>query len=252
MPREGGKTDLSGASETDPFLTTDVQGAAPTKAAMVETFRQVARKLGWKEAEVKGLSGHALRSTGAQYLARCGIEYYKIQLFCRWGSDTILRYLREAPLDNSEEWVADSLKKASVTEVLMNTSVQINRDQDGVAFKAQDVDRIVMEALKSRTSEVVKVLDEKKDEVKEIVDSLVKKKIEMDDHWAAELSRRFLPKFVVNMTSQKVHAVRDATHTCCGFEWRNSRDYDLRNQVDNDSVKCEKPACQKLFERFQQ
>lgn len=99
---------------------------------------------------------------------------------------------------------------------------------------------------------MIQTLDQKVDEVKEMVDSLQQKKILMDDHWAAELPRRFLPKYVVNMASLKVHAVRDSTHTACGFEWRNSKDYDLKRRVENDAVRCEKPACQKFFSRFQE
>lgn len=39
-----------------------------------------------------------MRVTGAQYLARIGVELHKIQLLGRWDSDIILRYVREAPL----------------------------------------------------------------------------------------------------------------------------------------------------------
>lgn len=184
-------------------------------------------------------------------MARCGIEYYEMKLFGRWGSDAILRYLRDAPLEGSEDWVPDSLKKSSVAEVLMNTSVTLNSGKGALLFQGKDVDRIVAEAVNSRTSEVVRVMDGKVDEVKEIVDLLKEKKIEMDDRWAAELSRRFLPKLVVNLTSAKIHAVRDATHTACGFEWRNSRDRDLRRSVENYVMKCEKAACQNMFQRFQ-
>lgn len=241
-----------GSSETDPFLTTLVKGEAPTKLSMVETFRQVAKALEWKEAEIKALTGHVLRATGAQYLARCGIEYYKIQLFCRWGSDTVLRYLRDAPLEDSQEWVPESLKKASVTEVLMKTSINLNKDKETLQFQGKDVDRIVMEALESRSAEVMDTLNTKVDEVQALIESLKEKKIAMDDHWALELSRRFLPKYVVNLSSQKIHVVRDATHTACGFEWRNSKDHVLKNEVDNDVVRCEKPACQKAFQRLQE
>lgn len=127
----------------------------------------------------------------------------------------------------------------------------MNAGENGLAFQGKDVDRIVMEALDSRSGEVMNAMNAKVDEVKVMLDSLIETKIKLDDHWAAELSRRFLPKFLVNMTSQKIHAVRDATHTPCGFEWRNSKDHELKNEVMNDVVKCEKSACQKWFQRFQ-
>ena len=75
---------LHGATEADPFLSTEDAKIPPTKQAMIDTFRLVARGLLWKDDEVKAVTCHILRSTGAQYLARCGIEFYK------WGSDATL------------------------------------------------------------------------------------------------------------------------------------------------------------------
>ena len=72
----------AGASDEDLFLGTEDHTQAPTKAAMIETFRAVARNLGWKDDEVKALTGHTLRATGAQYLARCGaLNFTKFSCF---------------------------------------------------------------------------------------------------------------------------------------------------------------------------
>ena len=218
---------------------------------MIETFRMVAKALGWKSEEVKAMTGHVLRPTGAQYLARCGVEYYKVQLFCRWGSDTILRYLREAPLEDSEAWVADSLKKASATEVLCQTAMTMNQESDEATFASKDVDQIISDALDARASEVLSLLDQRVDNVKDMIETLKAQRIKMDDHWAGELSRRFFPRFVLNFGSNKLHAVRDAQCTGCGFEWRNSKEHDLRYEVSGDVIRCEAPGCQKLFKRFE-
>lgn len=43
-------------------------------------------------------SGHSFRVTGAQFLAGCGIDVWRIQLHGRWGSAAVLRYIRLAPL----------------------------------------------------------------------------------------------------------------------------------------------------------
>ena len=53
-------------------------------------------------------------------------------------------------------------------------------------------------------------MDQRVDDVKTMIDSLSKAKIKMDDHWVGEPSQRFLPKFVVNLTSNKIQAVRDS------------------------------------------
>ena len=43
---------------------------------------------------------HCLRVSGAQFLARMGLELIIIQLFARWGSMAVLRYIQDAPLAN--------------------------------------------------------------------------------------------------------------------------------------------------------
>lgn len=237
-----------GAQDDDPYLSTEEPKVAPTKSAMVETFRLVAKSLGWKEDEAKAMTGHALRASGAQYLARCGVECYKIQLYCRWGSDAILRYLRDAPLEDSETWLTNSMKKNSINEGMCHTAMNLNKDKQNVSEK--DIERIVCSALETRATAILSAVEKKTDDIEEMINSLTNTKIKMDDHWAGELSRRFLPKFVVNLKSGKCHAVRDASCTGCGFEWRNARDHDLCYEIGTDANKCEASGCQKLFQRF--
>ena len=51
---------------------------------------------------------HACRVMGAQFFAARGVDLYLIQLYARWGSSAILRYVQEAPLCNQPK-VADRL-----------------------------------------------------------------------------------------------------------------------------------------------
>ena len=69
------------AAPDDPFLCAENIHEPPSKGSMVETFRMVARELGWDVAETKNMTGHALRATGAQYLARCGLNITKFSSF---------------------------------------------------------------------------------------------------------------------------------------------------------------------------
>ena len=52
------------------------------------------------------LGGHSFRVSGAQRLASIGVEVVKIAILARWSSNVVLRYVREAPLDN----IADEVK----------------------------------------------------------------------------------------------------------------------------------------------
>jgi hypothetical protein len=47
----------------------------------------------------KLLGGHSFRVTGAQRLAALGVEVAKIMVMARWAGESVLRYVREAPLE---------------------------------------------------------------------------------------------------------------------------------------------------------
>jgi hypothetical protein len=70
-----------------------------TTAAAV---RRVANVLGQSACEdVEDIAEHAMRVSGAQLLARSGVELYITQLYGRWGSSVIERYVQETPLAKS-------------------------------------------------------------------------------------------------------------------------------------------------------
>ena len=63
-------------------------GAPCSKEAMSATFVQAALRLGVETLSADGseiVSGHSLRVTGAQGLARLGLDTWAIQLIGRWG-----------------------------------------------------------------------------------------------------------------------------------------------------------------------
>jgi hypothetical protein len=45
------------------------------------------------------LGGHSFRVSGAQRLAALGVEVAKIMIMARWAGESVLRYVREAPLE---------------------------------------------------------------------------------------------------------------------------------------------------------
>ena len=47
----------------------------------------------------KSIKGHSGRMWGCRALARRGVHVGAIQIFCRWGGATVLRYLQEAALE---------------------------------------------------------------------------------------------------------------------------------------------------------
>jgi len=85
-------------------LFPDRRGYAAEKQHVSATVVAIAVALGLVSNESTGaqrFSGHTFRVTGAMYLASCGIDIWRIQLHCRWGSSSVLRYVRLAPLSGS-------------------------------------------------------------------------------------------------------------------------------------------------------
>ena len=88
-------------------LFPDRHGSALSKGAVIGAIREVAAQAGEPLVRSDGVGNerhrfheHVLRVTGAQFLARAGLELLLIQLFARWGSAAVLRYVQQAPLSN--------------------------------------------------------------------------------------------------------------------------------------------------------
>ena len=104
----------SGVPDADlPFFPT-AEGNVVTKGSMTDTIIQAATLLKVPKTSADGnerVSGHSLRVTGAQGLTKAGLDTWAVQLLGRWGSDTVLTYIRNVPLQKSAEWARDVIKK---------------------------------------------------------------------------------------------------------------------------------------------
>ena len=227
----------------------DTDKDPPSKAAMVQAFRLVAEKAGYDSKQVFAITGHTLRSTGAQHFAHTGVEFYKIQLYCRWGSETILRYLRDAPLEESETWLAGEsnpdFDMGELVQRTVNTVQVINQE-----FDPKEVETMVYDILSAHASKELDQFKLARTEIDLIAEELKAKGKEIKDLWATELTRKFLPRYVMNLQSRRIHAVRDAYACGCGYDFRNSKEYELMNEIPEGAARCETSGCTKLFERL--
>ena len=118
--RTGSKDTGDETSFVETPLIPNKDGGTLSKSEAIEAIRHTARRCGAcltskrhgpadaldtndnetkTRAETKhNFCGHALRISGAQLLARMGIELYLIQLIGRWGSMAVVRYVQNAPL----------------------------------------------------------------------------------------------------------------------------------------------------------
>ena len=98
-----------GDSEAPLVLT--VGGQAASKQAVCEEIRGWAAHRG---ATAGNFTGHSLRTTGAQRLARAGVSEAKIRMFGRWASHAMLGYVREALLAEEGVTVAKQVIEQEV------------------------------------------------------------------------------------------------------------------------------------------
>ena len=101
-------------------LFPDRLGRVCSKSAVTATIAHAATLLGLSVRSADGLgrwTGHSLRVTGAQGLARAGIDTWAIQLMGRWGSDAVLGYIREAPLTLTGRLASDVARGMALDQV---------------------------------------------------------------------------------------------------------------------------------------
>ena len=111
---------VDGAPDRDlPSFPTS-EGETVEKEAMVNTIVAAAGLLGAPLSTADGstrVSGHSLRVTGAQGLARLGVDTWAVQLLGRWGSATVLEHIKEVPLEISASFARRAATRASLDQV---------------------------------------------------------------------------------------------------------------------------------------
>ena len=112
---------VRGVPSQDLPLFPAADGSVVSKEKMTDTIVEAACRLGVQVVALDGsarVSGHSLRATGAQGLARAGVDIWAIQLLGRWGSSTVLEYVREVPLEVSTTWAVRAARACTLEEIL--------------------------------------------------------------------------------------------------------------------------------------
>ena len=110
-----------GALPRDLPLFPTLQGGKCSKEAMTLTIEHAALALRVPLSSPDGserVSGHSLRVTGAQGMAKLGLDLWAIQLLGRWGSSAVLGYVRMAHLDVAETWARRAAASMPLEEIV--------------------------------------------------------------------------------------------------------------------------------------
>ena len=123
----------------DPVFS-DARGLPPAKAGWADTFQQLASMLNlpicWPNG-ARAYTGHSARATGAQFMASRGIELWRVQIFGRWGSDAILRYVREAPLEQLAELAIESGHREALSRIRLELETLLSQAKPLLAIPDQ-------------------------------------------------------------------------------------------------------------------
>ena len=138
----------AGSSPLFPTLA----GVAATKKATVQSIFAMAGILNLKTHTLSGaprFTGHTFRVTGAMFLASSGIDIWRIQIHGRWGSATVLRYVRLAPLAKSLALEASLGKDLSeVRTAILDAKATLSKlSVSSTTVGQEDMDEILASAL---------------------------------------------------------------------------------------------------------
>jgi hypothetical protein len=123
-------------------------GVPAAKTAIVEALETTVQAYGAPVALPNGaklLGGHSFRVTGAQRLAALGVEVVKIMVLARWAGETVLRYIRDAPLDNLPAEVRALEEKRNLFTALEKLQAEVRGIDSKVDAQKGEAERIAHE-----------------------------------------------------------------------------------------------------------
>ena len=111
------------------------------KVRLSSSYRETLRKAGVStKGDGKGIQrerfgGHVCRVTGAVWLYATLKELYLVQLFSRWGSMAVARYVQDSPLLHQHEFAARAMQSFAIQQVRKQFKGNQNQTSDLVAIR---------------------------------------------------------------------------------------------------------------------
>jgi len=244
-PVAAARRTLSHEKEAGPesplFPTTT--GQFCSKEGSVATFQKLAVATGLQER----VTGHTLRVTGAQAMAKAGMDLWQIQLFCRWGSSAVLGYVRDAPLAVSGRIAPMVAQSLTLGEVRLEIEDCLNERDPGHGAPATAVTDIIDDILEKRLAVDKAELDTVLAEIRDKLTSLDLTMSTLMTEWdevrpVVDTS----PRWAVSYEG-KVHAI-DVTgeSSVCGWTWAKDQVIFL-HEFSDDWILCKHISCAPLL-----
>ena len=217
-------------------LSPTLAGGFPTKRAVVACYAGLARLLG-KEVHV---TGHMPRVAGAVRMAKSGFEIWKIQIFCRWGSAVALKYIREAPLEQSSSWATQVAGGLQLKDLRDRVRKELCCGPGALDQQAAlETVRPALEDVEKLIKDKVKTAEEQWQLVAGAISSRIKA--------LEDIPVRTLPLHVGSAAPHAVvlHRPRNHLVSYCGWAWGGNRWAILRDRANEKDELCRR--CEKAF-----
>jgi hypothetical protein len=201
-------------------------GKYPSKTGMVKAYQSLGVAQGHVGAKI---TGHATRVDGAIRMAMAGIDLWRIQIFGRWGSAAVLKYVRDAPVGAHAGIAQITARALDIESLHYETSREAmdghTQEQATVMLKG------VLEAWQGKMDVQQADLHEEVANLRKLIGDM--KAGEAPDAVAVP------EQFVQNRRGQVVHLVRSSTHTYCGWPYALSSEAMLREAADQSDAMCQ-------------
>ena len=220
-------TRLAQGRDLEAPLCPTASGDFPTKAGVVKSYREMGDRYGRRGER---LTGHATRVHGAVRMAEAGFEIWRIQIFGRWGSAAVLKYVRDAPVGVGAG-IAQMCARSRDLEGIRKDATDLRREFQLSEAHLRTAVRCALEEINGQLGEQDKDLRTEFADLKTHILANAHK-LSLDEGVPAE-------GWVLNRAGRKVlHAVRNTTHTYCGWAWRSSKAAALRSDTSSVDVLC--------------
>ena len=202
--------------ELDKFPLAPGRGGIRLKKEHVtQVFRDATSAVG---AQGLRITGHSGRVTGAQRLAAAGVDELRIQVFGRWASSAVRRYVREATLDGVGATLALEVEAANEAVPLEELEAAVRRRvlqrrhaTDSVELRAATVEVVDRELARDLASPALGV-----EELATVVGLTLDQEMVVP-----EVPAGHVDEFVVNTLTDVWHVNRPTggSVAVCGWKW---------------------------------
>ena len=106
-------------------------------------------------------AGHVCRVVGAVWLFSTLRELYLVQLFARWGSQAIARYIQLSPLQEQHNFAARAMHAFSIHQVRQQVRQRLAIESSERSTSCQDIIKDIFTAMRQHQQQLSKTIEQR-------------------------------------------------------------------------------------------